>query len=144
MLLRYIHARAGHLRVAPGLTAARVASARACPDGFQVSPGGGFGPVTDDGYGVSYMVANEDEVRAAAMRTLPGSKPTAADGFRGGASTIVRVCVCAGGGGTRGVPHPTVQVFFHVSSKKSSKVTDAARFSRLIKEALLDLRTIFE
>jgi hypothetical protein len=34
-------------------------------DANQVSPGGGFGPVTDDGYGVSYMVASDDEVRGA-------------------------------------------------------------------------------
>lgn len=27
-----------------------------------ISPGGGFGPVTDDGYGVSYMVAREDSL----------------------------------------------------------------------------------
>ena len=33
-------------------------------DANQISPGGGFGPVADDGYGVSYMVASEDEVRA--------------------------------------------------------------------------------
>lgn len=30
-------------------------------DQFLISPGGGFGPVADDGYGVSYMVAKEDE-----------------------------------------------------------------------------------
>lgn len=29
-------------------------------DAKRVSPGGGFGPVADDGYGVSYMVASED------------------------------------------------------------------------------------
>ena len=28
---------------------------------FLLSPGGGFGPVADDGYGVSYMLAKEDE-----------------------------------------------------------------------------------
>jgi carnitine O-palmitoyltransferase 1, liver isoform len=27
-----------------------------------VSPGGGFGPVADNGYGVSYMLSGEDEV----------------------------------------------------------------------------------
>ena len=26
---------------------------------FQISPGGGFGPVADDGYGISYMVPDE-------------------------------------------------------------------------------------
>ena len=39
---------------------------------------------------------------------------------------------------------PSRQLFFHVSSKKSSKLTDAARFSRLITEALHDMRRIFE
>ena len=29
-------------------------------DAQRISPGGGFGPVADDGYGVSYMVASED------------------------------------------------------------------------------------
>jgi hypothetical protein len=28
----------------------------------QVSPSGGFGPVADDGYGVSYMIASDDQV----------------------------------------------------------------------------------
>lgn len=28
----------------------------------QISPGGGFGPVADDGYGVSYMIAGETEI----------------------------------------------------------------------------------
>lgn len=27
-----------------------------------ISPGGGFGPVADDGYGVSYMIAGESEL----------------------------------------------------------------------------------
>ncbi len=27
-----------------------------------VSPSGGFGPVADDGYGVSYMIASDDQV----------------------------------------------------------------------------------
>ena len=36
-----------------------------CPP--QISPGGGFGPVADDGYGVSHMVASEDEVRASSV-----------------------------------------------------------------------------
>ena len=28
----------------------------------QISPGGGFGPVADDGYGVSYMVPDENRI----------------------------------------------------------------------------------
>jgi hypothetical protein len=43
-----------------------------------------------------------------------------------------RVCACG------------AQLFFHVSSKKSCKKTDAERFSRLIREALHDMRLIFE
>lgn len=31
-------------------------------DATWISPGGGFGPVADDGYGVSYMVSGEDEM----------------------------------------------------------------------------------
>jgi carnitine O-palmitoyltransferase 1 len=31
-------------------------------DARRISPGGGFGPVADDGYGVSYMVAGEDAI----------------------------------------------------------------------------------
>ena len=27
-----------------------------------VSPSGGFGPVADDGYGVSYMIASDEQV----------------------------------------------------------------------------------
>jgi carnitine O-palmitoyltransferase 1 len=45
-----------------------------------VSAGGGFGPVADDGYGVSYIIAGENNI------------------------------------------------FFHVSSKKSSSVTVSLRF----------------
>ena len=30
-----------------------------CP---QISPGGGFGPVADDGYGVSYMVPDDKKI----------------------------------------------------------------------------------
>merc|ERR1712113_88425 len=61
----------------------------------QWSPGGGFGPVADDGYGVSYMVAGED------------------------------------------------RLFFHVSSKFSSKHTSSPRFRDEIKNALTDLKLIF-
>ena len=38
----------------------RLAVVRDPEDAKRISPGGGFGPVTDDGYGVSYMVASED------------------------------------------------------------------------------------
>jgi len=60
-----------------------------------VSPSGGFGPVADDGYGVSYMIASDH------------------------------------------------QTFFHVSSKKSCKATDSARFKEEIFRALHDLRAAF-
>jgi carnitine O-palmitoyltransferase 1 len=62
----------------------------------RLSPGGGFGPVADDGYGVSYMVAGEK------------------------------------------------RLFFHISSKKSSPITNSARFRDNIFKALADMRTVFE
>jgi carnitine O-palmitoyltransferase 1 len=61
-----------------------------------LSPSGGFGPVSDLGYGVSYMMADDD------------------------------------------------RTFFHVSSKKSCKMTDSTRFMGRIKQALTDLRALFE
>lgn len=61
-----------------------------------ISCGGGFGPVADDGYGVSYMIAGED------------------------------------------------LLFFHVSSKKSSKETDSGRFANNLDVALRDMKTMFE
>nr|XP_053638922.1 carnitine O-palmitoyltransferase 1, liver isoform-like isoform X1 [Cherax quadricarinatus] len=61
-----------------------------------ISAGGGFGPVADDGYGVSYIIAGEDTL------------------------------------------------FFHVSSKKSSPVTDSHKFARQIEKALLDMKNLFE
>ena len=44
---------------------------RAASDQFLISPGGGFGPVADDGYGVSYMVAKEDETFFHISRCAP-------------------------------------------------------------------------
>ncbi|XP_071534183.1 carnitine O-palmitoyltransferase 1, liver isoform isoform X1 [Panulirus ornatus] len=61
-----------------------------------ISAGGGFGPVADDGYGVSYIIAGEDTI------------------------------------------------FFHVSSKKSSPVTDSPSFARQIEKALSDMKNLFE
>lgn len=61
-----------------------------------ISCGGGFGPVADDGYGVSYMIAGED------------------------------------------------LLFFHVSSKKSSRETDSVRFANNINNALRDMKQMFE
>ncbi|XP_075229002.1 carnitine O-palmitoyltransferase whd isoform X2 [Lycorma delicatula] len=60
-----------------------------------ISAGGGFGPVADDGYGVSYIVAGED------------------------------------------------LLFFHISSKKSSPVTNANRFAQQIERALTDMKNLF-
>ncbi|XP_014600783.1 PREDICTED: carnitine O-palmitoyltransferase 1, liver isoform isoform X3 [Polistes canadensis] len=59
-----------------------------------ISAGGGFGPVADDGYGVSYIIAGEDVI------------------------------------------------FFHISSKRSSLVTDAARFAQQIEKAFADMKTL--
>lgn len=61
-----------------------------------ISCGGGFGPVADDGYGVSYMIAGED------------------------------------------------LLFFHVSSKKSSKETDSERFANNIVDVLREMKEMFE
>ncbi|GAB1863920.1 Carnitine O-palmitoyltransferase I, liver isoform [Camponotus japonicus] len=59
-----------------------------------ISAGGGFGPVADDGYGVSYIIAGEN------------------------------------------------LIFFHVSSKRSSSKTDAARFAKRIEKALDDMKNL--
>ncbi|CAG2103753.1 unnamed protein product [Medioppia subpectinata] len=60
-----------------------------------ISAGGGFGPVADDGYGVSYIVAGEETI------------------------------------------------FFHISSKSSSRTTDSRRFADNVDRALRDLRALF-
>ncbi|XP_076057083.1 carnitine O-palmitoyltransferase 1, liver isoform-like [Oratosquilla oratoria] len=60
------------------------------------SPGGGFGPVSDDGYGVSYMLPNE------------------------------------------------YNIFFHVSSKRSSSKTDSVRFADLICQSMEEMRSLFD
>lgn len=62
----------------------------------KVSPGGGFGPVSDDGYGVAYMI--------------PGD----------------------------------LKLFFHVSSKKSSKQTDSTLFMNQLFETLGEMKALFE
>ncbi|XP_051975584.1 carnitine O-palmitoyltransferase 1, liver isoform isoform X1 [Xyrauchen texanus] len=61
-----------------------------------VTSGGGFGPVADDGYGVSYFILGEDLIN------------------------------------------------FHISSKHSSPETDSHRFGSNIKQAMLDLRDLFQ
>ncbi|KAK1137459.1 hypothetical protein K0M31_001968 [Melipona bicolor] len=60
-----------------------------------ISAGGGFGPVADDGYGVSYIIAGEN------------------------------------------------LVFFHISCKRSSPETNAARFAKQIERALADMKNLF-
>ncbi|KAI5623826.1 carnitine O-palmitoyltransferase 1, muscle isoform, partial [Silurus asotus] len=60
-----------------------------------VGAGGGFGPVADDGYGVSYIIVGENLIT------------------------------------------------FHISSKFSSPETDSHRFGRNIRQAMLDIRTLF-
>ena len=61
-----------------------------------ISAGGGFGPVADDGYGVSYIIAGEDAI------------------------------------------------FFHISSKRSSLATDSDRFADSLKQALRDMKALFQ
>ncbi|XP_017792711.1 PREDICTED: LOW QUALITY PROTEIN: carnitine O-palmitoyltransferase 1, liver isoform-like [Habropoda laboriosa] len=60
-----------------------------------ISAGGGFGPVADDGYGVSYILAGEN------------------------------------------------LLFFHISCKRSSPKTNAARFAKEIEKALEDMKGLF-
>ncbi|XP_051820823.1 carnitine O-palmitoyltransferase 1, liver isoform [Antechinus flavipes] len=60
-----------------------------------VSSGGGFGPVADDGYGVSYIIVGENLIN------------------------------------------------FHVSSKLSSPETDSHRFGAHLKQAMIDIVTLF-
>ena len=60
------------------------------------SPSGGFGPVAEDGYGVSYMVCGEN------------------------------------------------RLYFHVSSKNQCAQTDSKRFQGALRQALLDMRDIFD
>nr|XP_055029635.1 carnitine O-palmitoyltransferase 1, muscle isoform isoform X2 [Misgurnus anguillicaudatus] len=60
-----------------------------------VGAGGGFGPVADDGYGVSYIIVGENLIT------------------------------------------------FHISSKFSSPETDSYRFGQNIKQAMLDIRSLF-
>ncbi|MGH0162371.1 UNVERIFIED_CONTAM: hypothetical protein FKN15_071914 [Acipenser sinensis] len=60
-----------------------------------ISAGGGFGPVADDGYGVSYIIVGEDLIT------------------------------------------------FHISSKFSSPETDSYRFGQNIRQAMLDIKALF-
>lgn len=62
----------------------------------QKTAGGGFGPVADDGYGVSYIIAGEDTI------------------------------------------------FYHITCKVSSQLTDAKRFSELIKESMAEMKALFD
>ena len=62
----------------------------------QISPGGGFGPVADDGYGVSYMVPDDHKI------------------------------------------------FFHISSKISSKQSNSDQFVRLLFESLSEIKALHE
>jgi hypothetical protein len=41
---------------------------------FQASAGGGFGPVTDDGYGVSYIICSEQSVAFHVTSKLSSEK----------------------------------------------------------------------
>uniref|UniRef100_A0AAQ4R0Z1 carnitine O-palmitoyltransferase n=1 Tax=Gasterosteus aculeatus aculeatus TaxID=481459 RepID=A0AAQ4R0Z1_GASAC len=61
-----------------------------------VSAGGGFGPVADDGYGVSYIILGENLIN------------------------------------------------FHISSKHSSPETDSHRFGGHIRQAMLDIKGLFQ
>lgn len=58
--------------------------------------GGGFGPVADDGYGVSYIIAGEDVI------------------------------------------------FYHVTCKVSSQLTDCKRFCANIRESMAEMKAMFD
>lgn len=60
------------------------------------TPGGGFGPVSFEGYSVSYIISGEE------------------------------------------------RIFFHLSSTKSCEITDTARFSKRIFNAMNDIKLLFE
>ena len=60
-----------------------------------LTAGGGFGPVTADGYGVSYIIVGENKI------------------------------------------------FFHVSCRKHSQITNAERFAGNIRQAMRDMIEIF-
>ncbi len=60
-----------------------------------ISCGGGFGPITDDGYSVSYIIVGENNI------------------------------------------------FFHVSSKRSSKKTDSLAFAEAIAAAMADIKALY-
>eukprot|EP00042_Codosiga_hollandica_P023326 m.91320 g.91320 ORF g.91320 m.91320 type:complete len:137 (-) comp51139_c0_seq1:128-538(-) len=62
----------------------------------KITGGGGFGPVADDGYGVSYIVSGEDAI------------------------------------------------FFHITSKYSSKCTDSLRFAENVDKAMNDIRKLMQ
>jgi len=62
----------------------------------QKTAGGGFGPVADDGYGVSYIIAGEDTI------------------------------------------------FYHITCKVSSQLTDTKRFSKFIKESMAEMKALFD
>eukprot|EP00943_MAST-04B_sp_MAST-4B-sp1_P006817 g6817.t1 len=63
-------------------------------DDICISPGGGFGPVTDDGYGISYMFTGEDKI------------------------------------------------FFHVSSKRSSPMSDSEKFLNALNKVLKEMKDL--
>ncbi len=52
-----------------------------------VSPSGGFGPVADDGYGVSYMIASDDQVGEPAL--VYNCSPVVFEGFAGGGWGVI-------------------------------------------------------
>lgn len=69
-------------------------------DEHLVSPGGGFGPVADDGYGVSYMVAREQETFFHVSRCVAARIVVCVCGYVlctcgcVAARTVVYMCVC--------------------------------------------------
>jgi carnitine O-palmitoyltransferase 1, liver isoform len=90
----------------------------------RISPGGGFGPVSEDGYGVSYMVRPRGRGREA--RRVGAVRDVSGGGRR---PRLVQVS------GER-------EIFFHVSSIKSATGTDSGRFADRIFAALAEMREV--
>ncbi len=55
-----------------------------CPPGHPITdlvPGGGFGPVAEDGYGVSYIFAGEDQLFLHVSSNFSSSETVSTDVF---------------------------------------------------------------
>ncbi len=86
-------------------------------DAKRISPGGGFGPVADDGYGVSYMIASDDQLfyHVSSKRSC-GACPS----------------------------HRVLSPTHSLGPGSFAAATDSDRFAQAIHQALIDMRATFE